>query len=151
MAQAIRNNDQELMKKAIEMQRGLAQANAPNPAAAGNLFGIMTLIRKFMFISLLLSLLMLISTWVIFEKAGESGWKSLVPIYNCYVLMEISGNPGWWVVLLFIPIVGLVFFLLAMLALAGKFGRGAGFGVGLWLLPMFFFPMLAFGGSQYEG
>ncbi len=65
--------------------------------------------------------------------------------------MEVSGCPGWWVVLLLIPLVNVVFFLLAMLSLAGKFGRGAGFGIGLWLLPMFFFPVLAFGGSQYEG
>ncbi len=153
MTQALRNNDQELMKKAIEMQRSLAQANAPNPAAASiaNPFNILALIRKFMIISLIISLLMIVSTWVIFEKAGDAGWKSIVPIYNCYVLMEVSGCPGWWVVLMFIPIVNMVFFLLAMLSLAGKFGKGALFGVGLWLLPMIFLPWLAFDGSQYEG
>lgn len=64
--------------------------------------------------------------------------------------MEVSGCPGWWVVLLFIPIVNIVFLLLAMLSLAVKFGRGALFGIGLWLLPMFFFPIIAFGGSRYE-
>jgi hypothetical protein len=40
--------------------------------------------------------------------------------------------------------------LLVMLALAGKFGKGALFGIGLFLLPMFFYPLLAFGGAQYE-
>lgn len=59
-----------------------------------------------------------------------------------------NGKPGLWLLLLFIPFVGIVFYLLAMLALAERFGRGAGFGVGLCFLPMIFFPLLAFGGSQ---
>lgn len=142
MAEAIQKNDPALMKKAIEMQRSIAPQN--NARYAG-------MIRKIMLISLAISLIFIISMWVIFEKAGNSGWKCLIPIYNCYTLMEVSGCPGWWVVLLFIPVVNLVFLLLAMLSLAGKFGRGALFGIGLWLLPIFFFPMLAFGGSRYEG
>ena len=32
----------------------------------------------------------------------------------------------------------------AMIAFAGKFGRGAGFGLGLTFLPFIFFPILAF-------
>ncbi len=151
MIQAMKNNDQELMKKAIEMQKSINQANVPNPAAAGNLFGIMALIRKFMFISLIISLLIIVSMWITFEKAGQAGWKSLIPIYNCYILLVMSDKPGWWLLLLFIPFVGFVFYLLAMLDLAKKFGKGAGFGIGLSLLPMIFFPWLAFDGSQYEG
>ena len=50
-----------------------------------------------------------------------------------YILLMLSGKPGWWLILLFVPVVSIVFYLLAMLALAGKFGRGAGFGIGLWL------------------
>ncbi|MRR33338.1 signal peptidase I [bacterium] len=96
-------------------------------------------------------LLVIVSLWVVFVKAGESGWKCLIPIYNSYILLLISGKPGWWLLLLFIPVVGAVFHLLAMLTLAERFGRGALFGVGLFLLPMIFFPLLAFGGTQYEG
>jgi len=142
MAEAIRNNDQELMKKAIEMQRSVAPQNNARFARMSSGF-LLTL--------LVVCLLLVVSTWVVFEKAGESGWKSLIPIYNMYILLILSGKPGWWLILLFVPVVSIVFYLLAMLALAQKFGRGAGFGIGLWLLPMFFFPILAFGGSQYEG
>jgi len=38
-----------------------------------------------------------------------------------------------------------------VLSLAKKFGRSELFGVGLLLLPMIFYPVLAFGGSEYEG
>ncbi len=142
MAEAIQKKDPELLKKAIEAQKSAIQKNSVRSAGIS---------LKFLLILPVICLLIVVSMWVVFEKAGNSGWKSLVPIYNAYILMKISGNPGWWVILLFIPVVGIVFNLLAMLALAGKFGRGALFGVGLCFLPMFFLPALAFGGSQFEG
>ncbi|MRR54999.1 MAG: hypothetical protein EG822_10885 [Deltaproteobacteria bacterium] len=97
------------------------------------------------------SLLIIIAMWVVYTKAGQAGWKSLVPIYNIYILLLISGVPGWWLILLLIPLVGLVFHLLAMLALAKKFGKGTLFGIGLFILPIIFYPLLAFGGARYEG
>jgi len=105
----------------------------------------------FLLIVLALSLLIVAAYWIIYERAGQAGWKSLIPFYNMYVLMEISGKPGWWMFLLFIPLVGVVVYLLAMLSLAKRFGRSELFGVGIFLLPMIFLPLLAFGGAQYEG
>ena len=29
--------------------------------------------------------------WMMFEKAGEAGWKSIIPIYNVIVLLKIVG------------------------------------------------------------
>jgi len=37
-----------------------------------------------------------------------------------------------------------------MLGLAESFGKGAGFGIGLWLLGMIFIPILGFGDAQYQ-
>lgn len=142
MAEAIQKKDPELLKKAIEAQKSAMPQNRAETAGRS---------LRYLLLLLAVSLLIVVSMWVVFEKAGQSGVLSIIPIYNMYVLMEISGKPGWWLVLLFIPVVGFVFLLLAMLALAEKFGRGALFGLGLFFLPMFFFPMLAFGGSQYEG
>jgi len=123
-------------------------APAPIPAAVrlGSGFPVTVLL-----IALALSLLIVVSCWVIYERAGQAGWKSLIPFYNMYVLMEISGKPGWWMLLLFIPLVGVVVYLLAMLSLARKFGRSELFGVGIFLFPMIFLPLLAFGGSEYQG
>lgn len=148
MVEALRKKDPELMKKAIEAQKSLAeqqkesQKNRP-PQPEPPWF-------KYFLMLVVSGVLVIIAMWVIFNKAGEQGIKSVVPFYNLYTLMEISGKPGWWFALLFIPVVGFVFYLLAMLSLAGKFGRSALFGIGLVLLPMLFFPMLAFGGSKYE-
>lgn len=145
MAEALMKKDPELMKKAIEMQKSaLPQQGAASQKNAG--------IPIFVpLIVLAVCLLIIVAQWVIFERAGRAGWKCLIPFYNMYVLMEIAGKPGWWMFLMLVPVVNIVFFLLAMLSLAKKFGRSELLGVGITILPMIFLPVLAFGGSQYEG
>ncbi len=87
--------------------------------------------------------------WRIYSKAGKPGWASLVPIYNIVVMLEIVGKPTWWILLLFIPFVNFVIAIIIQLALAERFGKSAGFGVGLILLPIVFVPILAFSDAKY--
>ncbi|GAM09037.1 major cell-surface adhesin PAc precursor [Geobacter sp. OR-1] len=98
-----------------------------------------------------LAIIMIAGNWKIFEKAGVAGWKCLIPIYNVYLLIVIAGKPGWWLLLMLVPIVSVAIYLLTMLALASKFGKGPLFGVGLFFLPMIFFPLLGFDNSEYSG
>jgi len=44
--------------------------------------------------------------WKIFEKAGEKGWKALIPIYNYYIWLKIVKRPRWWLFIFLIPGVG---------------------------------------------
>ena len=89
--------------------------------------------------------------WKAFVKAGQPGWGCLVPIYNVYLILLIAGKPTWWLLLWLIPVVGLVVSIIVMIVVAEQFGKGAGFGVGLALLGMIFWPILGFGKSQYGG
>lgn len=89
--------------------------------------------------------------WKVFVKAGKPGWAAIVPIYNMIVLLEIIGKPIWWIVLFFVPIVSLVVYVIILVELAKKFGRGIGTAVGLLLLPFVFYPILGFGSAQFEG
>ena len=93
----------------------------------------------------------IVTMWRVFEKAGQPGWAAIIPIYNAYILLKIAGKPGWWLVLLFIPVVDIVIYILAYIALAQKFGRSDAFAIGLIFLPIVFFPILAFGDAQYQG
>lgn len=36
-----------------------------------------------------------IGLWKLFKKAGKQGWEAIIPFYNTYVLVEISGL-NWW-------------------------------------------------------
>ena len=114
--------------------------------AAGSPFG-----GGFYFWSIL-GIVEIIGLWMVFVKAGERGWKAIIPFYNLYILCKITGRPGWWVILAIIPFVNLVwivFSLLISLDLARDFGKGSGFGVGLWLLGFIFYPILGFGSATY--
>ena len=102
-----------------------------------------------MIIGLAFSILMIVAMWKVFVKAGWPGWAVLIPIYNTYVFLKIAGKPGWWLIWFFIPLLNLIFGIIATVAFAQNFGKGVGFAVGLILLPIIFFPILAFGEAQY--
>lgn len=89
--------------------------------------------------------------WKIFVKAGEEGWKALIPIYSFIVRQKIIGKPWWWIFLMIIPGVNIVFAVWAANMLSKSFGKDEGFTVGLLLLGFIFYPILAFGGAQYRG
>ena len=91
------------------------------------------------------------SFWKVFTKAGQPGWASIIPIYNAIVWLRIAGRPGWWFILLLIPIVGFVIAIVVSIDFAKKFGKGAGFAMGLVFLGFIFYPILAWGSAQYGG
>lgn len=101
-------------------------------------------------VELAILVLLIAGMWKVFTKAGHPGWASLIPFYNAYIMLLIAGKPGWWLILFFIPIVSLIFGILAMLSLAANFGKSAGFAVGLILLPIVFLPILGFGDAEYR-
>ena len=97
-------------------------------------------------------IVLIVANWKLFAKAGQPGWASIIPIYNLVILLQIVGRPTWWIAaILFCPPVGLVFSVSMMVDLAKSFGKGGGFAAGLILLGFIFFPILAFGSSQYQG
>lgn len=110
----------------------------------------------------------------IFQKAGEGGWKSVIPIYNSYITYKISWRTSWfWIsALLFVASVALNYFsnyqaldVVALLVgaagalihtvglyrLSKAFGHGVPFALGLLLLHPLFILILGLGRSEYRG
>ena len=100
---------------------------------------------------LLVALLMIVAMWKVFTKAGQPGWASIIPIYNIYIWCKIVGRPWWWILLMLIPFVNFIVAIILCIDLAKSFGKGVGFGIGLALLGIIFFPILGFGSAQYQG
>lgn len=99
----------------------------------------------------------IIANWKIFTKAGEAGWKSLIPIYNSVILYRIAGISPWLILLyllVWVPVIGplisLGLTIYLMINLANAFGKSTGFAVGLILLNTIFIMILAFGNSEYQ-
>lgn len=109
-------------------------------------------------IILAIAVVELVGMWKMFKKAGEAGWKCLIPIYNLVILFKIAGLSPWLILcflLSFIPVVGtlVVFALQVYLAinLSKAFGMGNGFAVGLFFLQPIFICILGFGKAEYKG
>jgi hypothetical protein len=104
-----------------------------------------------------IAVLTLVGFWKVLEKGGESGAWALLWLTGClypfafWPMAKIAGRPSWWAVLLYIPIVNFVVLAILSIDLAKSFGKGTGYGIGLWLLPFIFYPMLGFGASSYAG
>ena len=121
----------------------LAQSNT---TGGDGVFGVVVLL-----IQLAIVVVVVASLWKIFVKAGHPGWAAIIPIYNIFIMLKIAGRPWWWLLLMFIPIVGLVIAIMVSVDLAKSFGKGVLFGIGLALLSFIFYPILAFGDAEYQG
>lgn len=89
--------------------------------------------------------LMVVSHWIIFEKAGRKGWESLIPLYNIYVFFKIIGRSLWNLLWVLLPLAGMIVLLVKVMgSFSRSFGKGAGFAWGLALFPVIFDAILAF-------
>jgi hypothetical protein len=61
--------------------------------AAAGLAGLLGASLVFlMVLGLAFTVLMIIARWKIFTKAGQEGWKSIIPIYSDYIEWKLSWN-----------------------------------------------------------
>ena len=118
--------------------------------------------------------------WRIFTKAGEKGWKCLIPFYNIYIQCKIAWEGSKFWVILIIPLAvgmvtsvvpwmgqgGFVFALSAALAccvylivilvklcirMAHRFNKSTAFGVvGLFMFSLIGYIILAWGSADYN-
>ncbi len=137
--------------------------------AIGILLGFIASLAVF---GIIFYILQIVAYWKIFTKAGEPGWKSIIPIYNAYTQFKITWNPVmFWAALAcflvgsflsgldsaisvlgtVLVLVGTVINLIATHKLSQAFGHGLAFTIGLILFNPIFMLILGFGSSQYEG
>ena len=79
-----------------------------------------------------LLILTVIGYWGVFCKAGEKGWKVLIPFYNEYLLFKIAWKPS-----------------ICLIKWLCLFGHGFGYTVGIMFLPFIFVLLLGVGRSRY--
>ncbi|MEY8309106.1 DUF5684 domain-containing protein [Erysipelotrichaceae bacterium 51-3] len=121
-------------------------------------------------------LLLALGLFQVFSKAGEQGWKAIIPIYNLYICFKISRREsyfwlwgactiiaallswmsGFWLffwvqIVAWIFSIGSVFLLADMwFNLSVAFGHGFPFALGLTFLNPIFIMILGYGGDQYR-
>ena len=118
--------------------------------------------------------LYIVAEWRILTKAGEKGWKSLIPFYCIFVSHHIVGMSHVWFIIEAITWVAELLFelfsfpepvvfwfgiatgiftlvseLIHVTKMCNCFGKGTGFKIGMALIPEVFFMILAFGKAEY--
>ena len=102
--------------------------------------------------------LMTVSIWRVLEMAGQPGWACIVPFYSTMCLAQ-AGDRSSLIGLACaltagIPFIGgiisLILLIYITIGIAQTFNRGILFGVGLGLLPLIFFPILAFSENSFN-
>ena len=123
-------------------------------------------------------ILQVIANWRIFTKAGEAGWKSIIPVYGDYISYKIAWQTGYFWMTLLLGLIAswiqnyanatgdnvmlfIIVFLIKIITgiigimysvkLARAFGRGTGFAIGLIFLQPIFILILGFGSDPYYG
>ncbi len=87
--------------------------------------------------------------WGILEKAGEKGWKVLIPFYNWYVWLQIIKKPIWWYIFLLVPFINVFVILLMVVELLKCFKKYGLLDQALGVIfPFFYLPWLAFSPAQ---
>lgn len=72
---------------------------------------------------LILSVLLGLSSFKLYQKMGYKGWEAFVPFYNYYIIQKEVQEPKWWIALAYVPIVGPIMMTVFHLFLMRKFGR----------------------------
>ena len=125
---------------------------------------------------IIIYILLIVAEWRILTKAGEKGWKSLIPVYNVFVSHEMVGMSHiWFIVEVVCWIIEAVFeilkitssavilffgiFVLALTSAAGvihlfklcdSFGKGWKFKIISLIVPYFSTLVLAYGKAEYR-
>ena len=116
-------------------------------------------------------LLAAIGSWKVFKKCGEAGWKAFIPFYNKYIRFKLYWDKKYFWVYLITYIfsttmganaTGVLALVVAAAAICGMitvikvdfkcakcFGKGAGMGILLVVMPWLANIILGFGKAEY--
>ncbi len=125
-------------------------------------------------LTILFYLLQIIAQWKLFTKAGEGGWKSLIPVYNYYTLFKITWSRTAFFILAALLIASALFFqntdssfcqiggkicsalaslitIIETYKVSKAYGHGFPYFLGLLFLEPLFVMILGLGSSRYVG
>lgn len=68
------------------------------------------------------------------KNSTPNSWLAWIPIANMYLMCKIAGKPGWWFILLLIPIVNIIIGIIIWMKIAEARNKPAWLGI-LMIIP----------------
>jgi len=115
-------------------------------AIFGALFGWVVMIWLTIYFAIIV--LMIISRWRIFNKAGLPGRGIFIPIYNRVLMFQVGGMSWRRAASILFPPLFLIAMIVNYFKIAEKFGKHRAFGLGILFVKIIFLPILAFDNSK---
>ena len=127
---------------------------------------IFVILGIFLLLAIIICIFTVIGQWKMFQKAGEKGWKALIPVYNVYTLCQLTGVNPWWLVIVFVagvlsdlfPLLSMIgslaslyFSVLLAISTARSYQKEDAYAIGLLFFPPVFYMILGFGKNEYLG
>ena len=142
--------------------------------------GVFMLALMFAIALLVIVIMIAFARWRLFKKAGEKGWKAIIPIYSDYILYKLTWDTKFFWINLIVTsslsliirsnttpsgtmnstaayfstlagIFGIVWNAIYCIKIARAYGKDSGFAIGLYFLNPIFMLILAFGSAKYVG
>ena len=84
---------------------------------------------------------------LIFIKSNKKWWYSLIPIFNLFILADITFKKKWLGIILLVPIIGQIFLLIIFYKLGTRFKYN---GLLSLIFPIIYIPLMGFSSRFYE-
>ena len=96
------------------------------------------------------SILVMIGGNKLFKKASKKETTAFYPIVNLFTLLDITETSTFLGILFFVPIVNVVVLSILFYRLGSSFNTSMFYKIGLVVLPIVFYPLLAYGDKAYK-
>lgn len=104
---------------------------------------------NYFLVGVMVTVALIIAEWILFERAGQAGWKSLIPFYDSFIIHKIAfGEDAKWFWFLFIiPGYGIY----VRYAFTKSYGYSVGASVASIFFPAIVTVVMAFQDRPYNG
>ncbi|MHB8653909.1 MAG: DUF5684 domain-containing protein [Terriglobia bacterium] len=106
----------------------LAQEENRNPALPIAAMGAFFLVFLLFGLALYVYFALALST-IATKTHTENAWLAWIPIANIVLMLNIAKKPIWWIILFFIPLVGIVISIIVFMAIAEARGKPSWWGI----------------------
>ena len=111
---------------------------------------ILTVTIVILLLTLFMSILIMLGGSRIFKRAAKSEKMAVIPILNLFTMLEVADISTFFGILLFVPVANVVVLVIMSYKLGTVFKTSTLFKLGLVVLPVIFYPALAFSNYQYK-
>ncbi len=78
------------------------------------------------------------------KKTGTGNrWMAWIPIFSTYLMVKSAGKPGWWLILMLVPLINIVIGIICWMAIAKRLNKPEWLGV-LFIIPIANFILMGY-------